>query len=68
MTMSDYTAVEHDAETNETIERVMTQSEINALMETFDGFNESITIESDTNDQLPIVDSEPNPLPIDTTE
>jgi len=51
--MSDYIAVEHDAETDETVERVMTQSEIDALMETFDAFSEPIVIEAEVSATLP---------------
>ena len=51
--MSDYTAIEHDAVTGETIERTMTQSEIDALTKTFVGFNEPTIIEPDTNNELP---------------
>jgi len=51
--MSDYIAIEHDAVTGETTQRTMTQSEIDALMETFAGFKESIIVESDTNNGLP---------------
>lgn len=63
--MSDYIAIEHDAETGETTERTMTQSEIDALMETFAGFTESITIQPDTNDAPPFVETT-NPPPEDT--
>ena len=66
--MSDYISIEHDAETGETTERTMTQSEIDALMETFAGFNEPTIVEPELADGLPIVDSEPNPLPTDTTQ
>jgi hypothetical protein len=61
--MSDYIAIEHNAETNETIERTMTQDEIDALMATFAGFNESTIIEADTDDELPSLNIESNPLP-----
>ena len=64
--MSDYTITEHDAETGETTERTMTQDEIDALMATFVGFSESVVVEPDLG-ELPIIDSEPNPLPEDTT-
>jgi hypothetical protein len=65
--MSDYIAIEHNAETGETIERTMTQDEIDAMMETFAGFTESTIVESESDSDLPILDSEPNPLPEDTT-
>jgi hypothetical protein len=61
--MSDYIAIEHNAETDETIERTMTQDEIDAMMETFAGFNESTIIEADTDDELPSLNIESNPLP-----
>ena len=65
--MSDYIAIEHDAETGETTERTMTQSDIDALMETFAGINEPTTIEFDTNDALPFVETT-NPPPTNTTQ
>ena len=65
--MSDYIAIEHDAETGETTERTMTQSEIDALMETFAGFTESITIQPDTNNAMLFIETT-NPLPTDTTQ
>jgi hypothetical protein len=66
--MSDYIAIEHNAETGETIERTMTQDEIDALMATFAGFNESTIVEHELDSDLPILASEPNPLPTDTTQ
>lgn len=65
--MSDYTSIEHDAETNETIEREMTQDEIDALMAMSATFMESTTIETE-NEPMPFEPSEPNPLPTDTTQ
>lgn len=56
--MSDYMIAEHDAETGVTVERAMTQDEIDALMATFIGFNESVTVEADTIGALPITDGE----------
>jgi antibiotic biosynthesis monooxygenase (ABM) superfamily enzyme len=64
--MSDYIAIEHNAETGETIERTMTQDEIDALMATFAGFNESTIVEPDTDNSLPNLDSGTNPLPEDS--
>jgi len=64
--MSDFIAIEHNAETGETIERTMTQGEIDALMTTFAGFNESVTIEPDTDDEFPFIETT-NPPPEDTT-
>jgi uncharacterized ParB-like nuclease family protein len=66
--MSDYTAIEHNAETGETIERTMTQNEIDAMMETFAGFNESTIVELESDSDLPILAGELNPLPTDTTQ
>lgn len=62
--MSDYIAIEHDAETDETVERVMTQDEIDALMATFIGFNESVTVDTDAGEP-PIIETALNPLPKD---
>ena len=62
--MSDYLAVEYDAETDETIERVMTQEEldlINALT-----FTLGETAENETTSALPFEPAEPNPIPEDT--
>lgn len=64
--MSDYLAVEHDAETDETVERVMTQDEIdliNALT-----FTLGETVENETTSALPFEPAEINPLPTDTTQ
>jgi hypothetical protein len=66
--MSDYIAIEHNAETGETIERTMTQDEIDALTETFAGFNESIVVEPELDSDLPILAGELNELPTDTTQ
>ncbi len=52
MTMSDYIAVEHDAETGEETSRVLTQEEIDALMATFAGFSESIIEEATTSTEV----------------
>ena len=60
--MSDYTSIEYNAETGETIERTMTQDEIDALMVMSATFMESITIETE-NAPMPFEPSEPNPLP-----
>ena len=65
--MSDYISIEHDAETGETTERTMTQSEIDALMETFNGFNEPTIVEPELADGLPFVETT-NPPPTDTTQ
>lgn len=62
--MSDYLAVEYDVETDEIVERVMTQDEldlINALSITL-----GETASEETTDLMPFEPSEPNPLPTDT--
>jgi hypothetical protein len=51
--MSDYIAIEHNAETGETTSRVLTQGEIDALNATFAGFSESIVIQEEVTDGLP---------------
>jgi len=63
--MSDYMSVTHDAETGETVERAMTQDELDAMMATFAGFTESVTIQPDMADELPFVETT-NPPPEDT--
>ena len=51
--MSDYLAVEHDAETGEETSRVMTQEEVDAMMATFAGFTENVVVEAEVTDELP---------------
>lgn len=45
--MSDYLAVEHDAETGDETSRILTPSEVDALMESFDGITEAVTVETE---------------------
>jgi uncharacterized metal-binding protein YceD (DUF177 family) len=62
--MSDYLAVEHNAETGEETSRPLTQDEIdviNALT-----FTLGETVENETTSALPFEPVEPNPLPEDT--
>ena len=51
--MSDYLAVEHDAETGEETSRVLTQEEIDALNATFVGINEDVIVETEVTSELP---------------
>lgn len=63
--MSDYISIEYDAETDETVERVMTQEEIDAIMAASVTFMESMTTEQITDEPMPFEPTEPNPLPED---
>lgn len=60
--MSDYMAIEHDAETDESVERVMTQDEIEEIMALSAALMQSVTIET-ANEPMPFEPLEPNPLP-----
>jgi hypothetical protein len=63
--MSDCIASEHDAETGETVERVMTQEEIDAIMAASVAFMESMATEQIADEPMPFEPTEPNPLPED---
>ncbi len=63
--MNEYIAVHYDIETGETVERVMTQDEIDEIMAASVAFMESMTTEQTTDEPMPFEPTEPNPLPED---
>jgi hypothetical protein len=52
-TEHDYTIVEHNVETGETTSRVMTQEEVDTMMQSFAGFTEDVIVETEVTDELP---------------